>query len=132
MKHFGLSKDERIRSHKDIQKIYSFGKTISSSDKKLKATFFIQQEQPEGGVKLMAAVSKKTGNAVWRNRLKRLIKESFRMNKEILEEKCKRKNIKLFIVLSSLTLNNKENKKIHLTEVSPAVTELITTISRSA
>lgn len=131
MKRFGLSKNERMRSHKDIQKIYSFGKTISSSDKKLKATFFIQQEQPEGGVKLMAAVSKKSGNAVWRNRIKRLIKESFRMNKKELTEKCIKKKIRLYIVFSALSINNKENKKVHLNEISPPVIELMAAINRS-
>ncbi len=131
MKRFGLSKNERIRSHKDIQKIYSFGKTFSSSDKKLKATFFIQQEQPEGGVKLMAAVSKKSGNAVWRNRIKRLIRESFRMNKKELTEKCIEKKIRLFIVFSALSINIKENKKVRLKEISPPVIELMTAISRS-
>lgn len=131
MKRFGLSKNERMRSHKDIQKIYSFGKTISSSDKKLKATFFIQQEQPEGGVKLMAAVSKKSGNAVWRNRIKRLIKESFRMNKKELTEKCFEKKIRLYIVFSALSINIKENKKVHLKEILPPVIELMAAVNRS-
>jgi ribonuclease P protein component len=128
---FGLSKNERIKSRKDIQKIYSFGKTITSSNKKFKATFLIQQECAESSVKIIAAVSKKSGNAVWRNRVKRRIKESYRHNKEVLIENCKRKNVRLLVVFSPLSVNQTDNKKISLKEILPNVVELMTTIARS-
>lgn len=131
MTRFGLSKNERVRSRKDIQKIYSFGKTITSSNKKFKATFLIQQEPADGGVKIIAAVSKKSGNAVWRNRVKRRIKESFRLNKEALIENCKRKKVQLLVVFSPQSVNETENKKISLKEILPNVVELMTTIARS-
>ena len=131
MNRFGLSKNERVRSRKDIQKIYSFGKTITSSSKKFKATYLIQQEYSETGVKMIAAVSKKSGGAVWRNRVKRRIKESYRQNKEVLIENCKRKNVRLLVVFSPQSVNEKENKKISLKEILPNVVELMTTIARS-
>ena len=131
MNRFGLSKNERVRSRKDIQKIYSFGKTITSSSKKFKATFLIQQGNSESGVKIIAAVSKKSGGAVWRNRVKRLIKESYRQNKEVLIENCKRKNVRLLVVFSPQSVNEKENKKISFKEILPNVVELMTTIARS-
>lgn len=131
MKRFGLSKTERLRSRKDIQKVYSFGKTISSSNKKFKATFLIQQDCAASSVKIIAGVSKKSGNAVWRNRIKRLIKEAFRKNKETLIENCKRKKVQLFVVFSPQTINEKENKKISFNEVLPDIDELMTKIVRS-
>ncbi|QQS36017.1 MAG: ribonuclease P protein component [Ignavibacteriales bacterium] len=131
MKRFGLSKKERIRSRKDIQKIYSFGKTISSSTKKIKATYLSEPAQNEGSISIMTAIAKKSGNAVWRNRVKRLIRESYRQKKQTLVEACLKKNKRLNVVFSSNTINEEENKKISLKEIMPEVEELIATIGRS-
>lgn len=42
---------------------------------------------PQGVKRLGITVTKKTGNAVKRNRIKRLIREYFRLNKELFPEK---------------------------------------------
>ena len=77
----GLSPAERIKSKKDFDELYSSGKILISSNKKIKAIFLIK-DNPDEGVKIAAVVSKKLGNAVWRNRIKRLIKETYRLNKQ--------------------------------------------------
>lgn len=79
-------------------------------------------------IKIAAAVSKKAGKAVWRNRVKRLIKESYRLNKKALLEKVLLKKIQLLLIFSPNRLSETSNKKIYLHDVSPGVVELMNKI----
>lgn len=129
MKTFGLSKDERIKSEKDFRLIYETGKTVYSGDQKLKATFIkAESPKPGGQIKIAAAVSKKAGNAVWRNRVKRLIRESFRLNKEILVPDCREKNLIVKIIFSPFNFSQKKNKKIKLIDIMPGLVDIIKSI----
>ncbi|HSP86924.1 MAG TPA: ribonuclease P protein component [Ignavibacteriaceae bacterium] len=120
----GLSPAERIKSKKDFDELYSSGKILISSNKKIKAIFLIKNN-PEEGIKIAAVVSKKLGNAVWRNRIKRLIKEAYRLNKQEIKEQAFKagKNIKL--IFSAYALSEKNNKNINLNEIAPDILELI-------
>ena len=71
------------------------------------------------------AVHKKAGNAVWRNRVKRLIKEAYRLNKEILRGSVIGKNFMLMMVFSPNALNEKKNKKIYLNDIESGVKEIL-------
>lgn len=82
------------------------------------------------GVKIAAAVSKKAGSAVWRNRVKRLIKESYRLNKKSLADKVLEKKIQLLLVFAPYKLSEKSNKKIYLKDLSPGVVELMNKIKQ--
>lgn len=82
------------------------------------------------GVKIAAAVSKKAGSAVWRNRVKRLIKESYRLNKKSLVDKVLEKKIQLLLVFAPYKLSEKSNKKIYLKDISPGVVELMNKIKQ--
>ena len=126
MKHYGLSAKERIKSKKDFDKIFSSGKIIYSSSKLIKAVYIVEKEDKNKGVRIAVAVGKKLGIAVWRNRIKRLIKESYRLNKEILLEICSKNNILLKIVFSPNSLNEKKNKNIMLIDLMPSVVDLMT------
>ncbi len=129
----GLSPEERIKSKKDFDELYSSGKILISSDKKIKAIYLIKESSSGGeeGVKIAAVASKKLGNAVWRNRIKRLIKEAYRLNKQeiILSAFKAGKNIKL--IFSAHTLNEKKNKKIGLNEIVPGVLEAMSSIKKT-
>ena len=126
MKHYGLSAKERIKSKKDFDKIFSSGKIIYSSSKLIKAVYIVEKEDKNKGVRIAVAVGKKLGIAVWRNRIKRLIKESYRLNKEILLEICSKNNILLKIVFSPNSLNEKKNKNIMLIDLMPSMVDLMT------
>lgn len=125
MKRFGFSAKERVKSRKDFEKIFSNGKTIFSSDKKIKATYLIEKNRSKPGMLISMAVHKKAGKAVWRNRVKRLIKEAYRLNKEILRGSVIGKNFLLMMVFSPNLLNEKKNKKIYLNDIESGVKEIL-------
>lgn len=127
MKNFSLTRNERVKKKSDFEKIYSSAKVLFSSDRLIKVHFlFIDSET--SGIKIAAAVSKKCGKAVWRNRVKRLIKESYRLNKKPLLEIVLEKKILLHLVFSPNRLSESSNKKIYLQNVSPGVVELMSKI----
>jgi len=77
MKQFGLSKEEKILSNRDFDRIYKEGK----SRRKGTITVRFLPNNLEFS-RLGIAVSKKVfRHAVERNRIKRLIREAFRLNK---------------------------------------------------
>lgn len=125
MKKFGLSQQERIKSEKDFKLIYSSGKILISDDQKLKAHYFVVHGQSQPLIKIAPAVSRKAGHAVWRNRLKRLIRESYRLNKYVLAEECIRKECSLLIVFSPYSVNMKKKKDVALTDIMPAVLSIM-------
>lgn len=125
MKRFTLSADERIKRKKDFDRIYKFGLVIFSSQKKIKATYIIEDTEKQPSVKTAVAVSKKAGKAVWRNRVKRLIRESYRLNKENLVNKAFASRRRVLLIFSANTLNEVQNKKIRYSDISPAVEEII-------
>lgn len=125
MKNFGLSKIERIKKAKDFKKIYLDGKVIISENGKVRATYLIHSGQYNPVVKIATAVSKKAGKAVWRNRVKRLIRESYRLHKTDLVGLCKEKNITLNIVFSPIGFSRINNKKINLSEIVNDVLNLL-------
>ena len=92
MKKCGLSAFERIKSRKDFEKTFTWGETTYSSDNKIRATYRVSTFPNQNGVMFAVAVGKKLGNAVWRNRVKRLAREAYRLNKIGLVEKYKTKN----------------------------------------
>ena len=125
MKQFGLSAKERIKSKNEFDLVYSAGEILFSSSQKFKAVFFIHKDSETSGIKAAFAVSRKSGNAVWRNRVKRLFRESFRQNKLELKELVELKNVSLLIVFSPNMINQTNRKKIFLKEVLPDVVDLM-------
>lgn len=131
MKRQGLTKAERIKSKKDFEKIFSSGNRVFSENKKIKALYLIENESEQKGVKIAVAVSSKAGIAVWRNRIKRLIREAYRLNKNILLDVCLEKKILLKIAFSPNSLNEKNNKKIKLQDILPETVEILNKIKRN-
>ena len=128
MKKSGLSKKERIKKKKDFEQIYSSGLVTFSKNKKIKILYLFEENSEYPGVKAAFAVSKKAGKAVWRNRVKRLLRESFRLNKKILSEFHSGQNVLLKLVISPSTINQKDNNNIKLSDVMPEVIEAMLNI----
>lgn len=125
MKEFSLSRNERVKRKKDFENIFSSGKILFSTDHQIKSIFLIEYNVEKSSVKMAAAVSKKAGKAVWRNRVKRLIKEVYRHNKQQLLYKVKEEHISLMIIFSANRLKETKQPKVKLSNISPGIVELI-------
>ncbi|ANU14640.1 Ribonuclease P protein component [Planococcus halocryophilus Or1] len=67
-----MNKDQRIKKNKEFQHIFKKGKSFANRQF---IVYVLKSEQPEFRVGL--SVSKKVGNAVARNRIKRYIRQTF-------------------------------------------------------
>ncbi len=76
-----FGKKERVRRRKNYLNIYQRGVRVHSNNFTV-----ILNPNSSGEKRLGIAVSKKVGNAVKRNRIKRLFKEFFRLNKDNLPD----------------------------------------------
>lgn len=96
---FTLSKAERLNKKKIIDQIFEGGKAKSFSTFPIRVVFMpINNDQPEQ-VQIMISVSKKKfKQAVKRNKIKRQIREGYRLNKNNLIDHLKEKNTNLAIV----------------------------------
>lgn len=120
MKRFGLSKHERIKRKNEFSRVYKSGEIIYSNSRKLKAIFYLGKSESKS-VKVAFGISKKAGNAVWRNRLRRLLREVYRLNKDILSN-C---DCSIWIVFSPNNLNKKVNPKLLFRDVKPDMIDLL-------
>ncbi len=96
---FKLPKDEIIRSSREISDIFRKGKRISGNHISI---FYISLYRPmaDDTSRIAFTVSKKVRRAVDRNRLKRLMREIFRLNREKLRTIVREKKVGLNIVMS--------------------------------
>ena len=95
----GLPKYERICKENDIQALFSQGEGFSVYPYRVIFRFLSCVDKPVT-VRLLVSVSKKRfHHAFKRNRVKRLMRESWRKNKAPLYEICLRDNISVDVAL---------------------------------
>jgi ribonuclease P protein component len=131
LKRFGLSAEERIKSRTEFDKLYSSGKVIFSKNRKIKAIYLVEKSNFGGIIKIAVAVSSKTGKAAWRNRVKRLLRTSYRLNKESLLNLCSLKKVVLKIIFTPYQINEKNNRKVILNDVMTGIEDVLFQIERS-
>lgn len=124
MKTFSLSKNERLKEKKIFDQLFKSGKTVLSKDNLLKAIYFSEKSE-HFIVKIAVGISKKAGNAVWRNRLKRLIRNAYRLNKLKIVELAKQKGIRIHIVFSSVRLNQYNSPRLFYKDIESEVLSLL-------
>jgi ribonuclease P protein component len=82
---FGFSREHRLLKRSDFTACYTTGLRFFSRN----FVFFVLFEGGRPGVwRLGLAVTRKSGKAVWRNRIKRIVREFFRLHREHVPEKA--------------------------------------------
>jgi ribonuclease P protein component len=76
-----MQKENRLALRKDFQRVYRFGRSVANHQ------FVLYQNirRANDPLRLGISVSKKVGNAVVRNRIRRRIKEIVRLKKDLLK-----------------------------------------------
>ncbi|HUI32427.1 MAG: ribonuclease P protein component [Dysgonamonadaceae bacterium] len=83
-KQFTFSKNERITGTKRIDALFIHGKGFICYP--LRIIYLLQEQKNEAGCSVLISVPKKRiKKATQRNRIKRLIRESYRLNKKLID-----------------------------------------------
>ena len=120
-----IESKSRLKSRKTTEEIFNSGKVVYSSDKKLRAHYLLYNNSAESGIKSAVAVAKRAGKAVWRNRVKRLIREAIRLSNNLMFDCCLQKKITLEIIFTVNNLNEAVNRKIFLTDIQLPFEEIL-------
>lgn len=100
-KPFSLSKNERLKSKKDIDTLFLTGKAFFFFFFSVKYILFEELINPNEALKLVASVPKrKFKRANKRNTIRRRLKESYRINKVVLKELLIDKNKSLHLLIT--------------------------------
>lgn len=103
------SKQKRIRKRAEYQACYGLGKRHYT---KLFVLIVKESDVPRMGM----AVSKKTGNAVARNRVKRVLREFFRLHQDLMPKAMLVVIPKKHLNVSTLSLSVVKNDMLFLME----------------
>src|ERR1043165_2837538 len=88
MKRFGFPKTERLKSRKQIENLFAQGKSFSVFPIRVTYQFFPAEEN--NGLQIGVTASKRYfKKAVERNRIKRLLREAYRLQKEAIQTQLK-------------------------------------------
>ena len=106
-KQFTLGKEERLKSRKQIEQLFNEGKKITISPFRISYLFIAPLIDHYSPLSFGIAVSNKNfKRAVDRNRIKRLVREAWRLQKNELKEKLKSngKQLNVFFIYASKEL----------------------------
>ena len=92
-------KSEKLKSSKTIEKLFLEGKTHSKFPIKI---FFFPKENLETHLAAFAVPKRNFKAAVDRNRVKRQLREAYRLNKELLDDIHGKKFVMLFLFLGKV------------------------------
>ena len=95
----GLPKYERICKENDIQTLFGEGEGFSVYPFRVIILFHRDESRPVTCRVLVSVSKKRFHHAVSRNRVKRIVRESWRRNKAALYEICQRDNISVDVAL---------------------------------
>jgi len=131
---FRFPKSERIKSRKQFEKTFIIGKKLSSINQLFRCSYLIEDfkgdPQFESNIKVAFAINRKSGKAVWRNRVKRILREIYRLNKLPLKEILVQKKKSLSFIIFSYKLNESTHKKISLKNFEKDIVELFENIKK--
>jgi ribonuclease P protein component len=104
-KRFGLPKSERLKSRKQIDSLFAGGKSFSQAP--IRVSYQLAPSAEKNGLQIGVTASKKHfKKSVDRNRIKRLLREAYRLQKEevLLQLKTSRKTGIAFFIYTDKTI----------------------------
>ena len=122
---------DRLKNDNDFELVYEKGITITSEDKKIKAKYLFIKKTKNGSSKFGITVISQKGNSVWRNRLKRILREAVIKEETTLLNIADQKNSNLLVVFSPHLINQNNSKKIFLNDIKPAVLNIIKSLIKT-
>lgn len=120
---------ETIKKENDFKTVFRYGKTIKSKNGFVKATYLFVDHGENKIVKSAISISSSFGNSVWRNRFKRLVRESIRLEGNVLDEIITRNNSCLLIVYSPNRISQKNKRNLFFKEIHQDVHNILKSIS---
>jgi ribonuclease P protein component len=120
---------DRLKHKNEIESVYKKGNVVISTDKKLKANY-LSIDSETNKLKIAISVSSKEGNSVWRNRLKRIIRESVRQEELVLKEIVLKNKLELLIIFSPYRINKTSLHHPFLKEIKPVVADILNMIRK--
>jgi len=103
---FAYPKNEKLKSRKQIKKLFTEGFSLSKYPLRL---VYLEAKKSENPFQISVSVSKKHfKRAVDRNYLKRILRETYRLNQYLLKENRGKNYIFMFLYQSEFRLTFKE------------------------
>jgi ribonuclease P protein component len=128
LRQFSFPRSQHLKSTKDIKNLFSRGEVILSEKLFIKCHYLIESSI-KFEIKIGFGVSKKAGNAVWRNRFKRLAREVFRQNKDVFSSI---EYVKIIIMVTPYKLNSTKNKRLELKLIYDDIFSLLKLVAERA
>ena len=100
---YTLGKEERLKSNLGIQDLLKNGHTLSGFPLKIYWNVFSDPQQKYPVRMAISVPKRKFKRAVDRNTMKRRIREAYRLNKTIIYEPLREKNMNLFMLILFLS-----------------------------
>jgi ribonuclease P protein component len=114
MTRFGFGKREKLKSRKAIEALFTQGKSFSQFPLRVMYLFLPVASETEAGIQVAVSASKRHfKKAVDRNRIKRLLREAYRLQKESLVKPARNKKVRahVFFMFVDKTLPDFETTK---------------------
>lgn len=126
---FSFSKNEKLCSKKNIQTVFEKGEKFTSYP--FFFVYILSNEPVQTSVKVLISVSKKKfKRAVDRNRIKRLCRESYRLNKNILYDNMNEKAREVHLTIHYIANTELPFDTIHK-NMQKALTQLVNEVNKN-
>jgi len=115
----------KLKNENEFELVYKKGSAIISDDKKIKANYFLHSSTENNKIKIGLSISSKKGNSIWRNRIKRLLREAIRLDRMILLEIIEQKKASLLIIFSPHSINQTNFKKVFIRDIQESILDIM-------